>query len=249
MRTKQRRFLAIFLLLFTAGLLFAQQKTQVTVIAPASPSRVLINGSMIGLATPRYSFRIEPGSYELTVRSPGRPEFRRQIQVGATPLTIQARPGAYQSQPQPPQKQRLSIRGNVEDAEVFLNGSLSGRIPFRAELPPGSYDITIRAAGYEEYSGRVRLEGDKDLRIDLQSLRANINVMIPSDLLNMNTGNPAARIRLYIDGRAINGFSAEVEPGVRRVRLESGGLAFETTVNARSGRSYLLEPEFGFTVR
>lgn len=247
-RSKLLVFFLIFFTLVSVTALFAQRKTSVTIIASDSPAQVYINGKMIGLATPRYQFQIEPGTYELRVMKPGGGEFKRQITVGSRAMNLNINLGAAAPPVPVPQNYRLAVRSNVSGAEVFINGSLSGTIPFSGEFPKGRYNLQVRAPGYREFNGTVTMDGPEDLYISLDSLRARINVEIPSSLLNGDTGNPMARIDLFINGSKINGFSAEVEEGTHLIRITSGGLAVESYVSVQSGESYTIRPRFDFQI-
>lgn len=248
---RQKRLFLFFLLLFTifsVGALFAQRKTSVTIIASEAPAQVYINGRMIGLATPRYQFQIEPGNYELKVVKPGRPEFKRRITVGSRAMNLNINLSGSAPPVQLPKKHQLSINGNVAGAEVFVDGSLSGNIPFRGDFPEGRYDLRIIAPGFREYSRRINLNDAERLYVSLDPLYARLKVDIPSTLLNNNTGNPMARIDLFINETKINGFSTQVEEGTHLVRISSGGLSVESYVSVKAGQNYTITPRFDFLV-
>ena len=95
----------------------------------------------------------------------------------------------------------------------------------------------------------ISVSGSQTFNINLIPLLSTITVSIPAQFLNSATGNPAARIELFIDGTRVNGLSAQIQPGQRTIRIASGGLAMESVVNIQPGRSYTMEPSFSMTVR
>jgi hypothetical protein len=242
---KRASVMLLFLLLATHA--FAQ-RVPLTVNASEGPSQVLLDGRVLGIANPQYKGQVPPGTYELLVRKPGRPEFRQRITVGPSGLTVNARLGASPPAVVTP-SHPLVINGNVSGAEVFINNSMTGTIPFRTNLNQGQYNVRIVAPGYQEYHTSVNLSGSQTITVNLVPLYATINVTIPSRLLYSAIGNPLSRIELFIDGSKMNGLSAQIQPGNRQIRVVSGGMVFETTLNARPGASYTVEPVLTFEIR
>lgn len=179
LRIKAVLIFLLLLALFSVESLFAQRKTSVTVIASEAPAQVYINNRMIGLATPRYQFQLTPGSYELRVVKPGKPEFRRQITVGSRPMTLNINLNAPpqpipQPAPQPapqPQKHQLSVGGNVSGADLYIDGRHAGVLPFNQLLPPGRYQLRVTAEGFEEWNSSINLSGNQNLFAELAELR------------------------------------------------------------------------------
>ncbi|CCQ10403.1 conserved protein of unknown function [Pseudoalteromonas luteoviolacea B = ATCC 29581] len=74
------------------------------------------------------------------------------------------------SQPLPEKKATVefTIRSNVFDDEVFINGVSYGSTKLSAKLAPGIYNVEIRKLGYETYSKQVDLRKSRILNARLQ---------------------------------------------------------------------------------
>ena len=239
--------LVLLLFLLAAGTLFAQ-RVPLTINASEGPAQVILDGRLLGVANPQFRGQVAPGTYDLLVRKPGLPEFRQRITVGASGLVVEAALGTPAPAPPPPQY-TLNITGNVSGAELFLNNTRAGTLPYRQQLQTGRYEIRVQASGYQDYNTTINLNRNETITVNLQPLPASITVSIPSSLLNRSIQNPASQVELYIDGRRVSGLSTQVQPGRRQVRVVSGGLTFETTIEVRPGVSYTVEPVATLQVR
>jgi len=63
----------------------------------------------------------------------------------------------------------LTVRSNVEGAEVFINGSYRGTTPIRLRVSRGTYRIIVKAQGYYDYSETVRIQGSRNVYAELVS--------------------------------------------------------------------------------
>lgn len=241
-----RLFSITVLFLLIAGNVFAQ-RAPLTIEASEGPAQVILDGRLLGIANPQIRVQVAPGTYDLLVRKPGLPEFRQRITVGPAGLKVYARLGA--APPPPPPKYSLEVSSNVSGAEVFLNNSKIGTAPLERSLSPGDYNVRVSSPGYQDYSVRVDLNRNRRVVANLQPIPATLNVSLPDQILNQNLNHPELEIELYINGYKVNGLSAQVEPGRHQIQIVSGGLSFETTVNAGPGQSYTIEPVVSFQLR
>lgn len=102
MRNLKMVVLGVLLFGIIGGTAFAQ-RVPLTIRASEGPAQVILSGRMIGMANPQLRVQIAPGTYDLLVRKPGLPAFRRKINVGSSGLTVQATLGATaKSSPPPP---------------------------------------------------------------------------------------------------------------------------------------------------
>lgn len=70
-----------------------------------------------------------------------------------------------------PKKERLfqlTLRSNVRDDEVFINGVSYGSTRLDVSLPAGSYDVEIRKTGYQTYTRNIDLKRSQTLRANLR---------------------------------------------------------------------------------
>jgi len=62
----------------------------------------------------------------------------------------------------------LTVRSNVYDDEVFIDGVSYGSTRLQIMLPAGEHDIEVVKRGYETYRQNVNLEDSRTLKVDLE---------------------------------------------------------------------------------
>ena len=70
--------------------------------------------------------------------------------------------------PVPEQFITLTLRSNVYDDQVYINGAYVGETKLVTQLAAGWHDIEVRKAGYQTYSARLLLDKDQTLVARLQ---------------------------------------------------------------------------------
>ena len=70
--------------------------------------------------------------------------------------------------PAPEQLITLTLRSNVRDDQVYINGAYVGKTKLVTQLAAGWHDIEVRKAGYRTYSARLLLDKDQTIRARLQ---------------------------------------------------------------------------------
>ena len=70
--------------------------------------------------------------------------------------------------PAPEQLITLTLRSNVYDDQVYINGAYVGETKLVTQLTAGWHDIEVRKAGYRTYSARLLLDKDQTLVARLQ---------------------------------------------------------------------------------
>ena len=70
--------------------------------------------------------------------------------------------------PAPEQLITLTLRSNVYDDQVYINGAYVGQTKLVTQLAAGWHDIEVRKAGYRTYSARLLLDKDQTLVARLQ---------------------------------------------------------------------------------
>jgi hypothetical protein len=128
-------------------------------------AEVLLNGSSVGRIP--LNTQVPQGSYNITVRAPGYADFSQSVVVNG-PTQINAILQAIQV--------GLSVNANVMGAEVYLNGSMAGRTPLNLNVVPGSYNLTVRAPGYADYSQSVVVNGATQVNANLQPNQVGLSV-------------------------------------------------------------------------
>ena len=62
----------------------------------------------------------------------------------------------------------LTLRSNVYDDQVYINGAYVGQTKLVTQLAAGWHDIEVRKSGYRTYSARLLLDKDQTIRARLQ---------------------------------------------------------------------------------
>ncbi|MEI5639772.1 MULTISPECIES: SUMF1/EgtB/PvdO family nonheme iron enzyme [unclassified Pseudoalteromonas] len=72
----------------------------------------------------------------------------------------------------------LTLRSNVYDDEVFINGVSYGATKTVVNMPPGFYDIEIRKIGYEPFKTRVNLRAAQTVNAKLVKKREPVTAVV-----------------------------------------------------------------------
>ncbi len=153
---------------------------KLTVNSNINGANVFVNDNKIG-NTPM-STMFQAGTYNIRVSHHGFTDYTTSINLNSN-QQIYANLQAMQS--------KLTINSNVNNASVFINGNKMGNIPLTALLTPGTYNISVRHHGYNDFNTTVNLSGD-------QTIYANLE---PNFGININIPNGA---QLYINGEKQN---------------------------------------------
>ena len=70
--------------------------------------------------------------------------------------------------PEPEQLITLTLRSNVYDDQVYINGAYAGQTKLVTQLAVGWHDIEVRKSSYQTYSARLFLDKDQTLVARLQ---------------------------------------------------------------------------------
>ncbi|ADH62139.1 PEGA domain protein [Allomeiothermus silvanus DSM 9946] len=158
-------------------------------------AQVIVNGQLVG-QTP-LTISVRPGRTEVEVRLRGYVSYF---------TTVQTRPGESVNifatlQPEV-RNGTLLVNSNVGGAEVWINGARSGRTPLQLSLREGTYEVVVRAGGYNEFRTSVRVVADQTVRVDARltpiqtTLEISVNIAVP--------------VRIFVDGNELgttqNGF-------------------------------------------
>lgn len=139
----------------------------------------------------------------------------------------------------------LIVSSSVQPYTVFVNNKqINGN---RVTLAEGKYQITVKSSGYVDYVTTINLNRNYVLNAKLQRIvpkitTATVEIRIPSHMINSNTMNPLSQIRIYDNGKPINGLTFKALQGDHTIVVETGGLRFESYHNFIAGRKYTLEP-------
>lgn len=208
---------ALFALLAFQNPVFAQVKTSLTVQSDQHGAKVYLNDRLAGFTSPGFSTFVSPGLYFIRLTKEGFPDFRTTVVVGKNPITIVANFGGMPVPPHAPApwQHQLIVDANVRGAQVFINGAFAGTTPYTGFLNPGTYAVTVRFPGYEDYSRSIRLAGSYRLYASLTPLPYPVYI----DVSNV-PGAQIYRDSLYIGTTPYHGAWM---PGTYYVRIIAPG--------------------------
>jgi hypothetical protein len=221
------------------------QMFPLNVAANAPGAQVYLNSQYAGNAP--FGQNVLKGNYEVRVTAPGYNDFVQRITVNG-PSQVNAILQSAASM--------LSISANVNGAEVIINGNPAGRTPFSAQVPNGSYNVLVRAAGYSDYQAQIVVSGQQAINAVLQSLAATWQLQLPEGIKNRDVkSGQSTSVQIWIDG-VFQGESfgpqiaaGQFLPGRHTIRMVSGGLAAETQFEAQAGRAYTIEPSLILSIK
>ncbi|MBN2875159.1 MAG: PEGA domain-containing protein, partial [Spirochaetales bacterium] len=110
----------------------------------------------------------------------------------------------------------LSVNAaNVKGAQVLVNGSMVGASPYRGNLAPGSYTVTVQAPGFLAYNESFVLNGPKTITVTLQPATFQLSV---------NATNVKGAQVLLNGSMAGNApFNTQLAPGTYTITVQAPG--------------------------
>lgn len=70
----------------------------------------------------------------------------------------------------------LTVRSNVHDDQVFIDGAAYGQSRVDVMLPAGTHIVEVRKAGFESFREKINLTKKKVVRAELKKLEQDINI-------------------------------------------------------------------------
>ena len=192
---------------------------------------------------------VAPGAHTVRVTAPGFRDYTAAVNVTA-PMTLDVVLQAAGVQ--------LSVKANVPNASVTVNGTPKGPVPYSEFLPRGTYQVQVSAPGYADYSASVALNQQPvNLAVSLQPAVSTLSFVLPPDYRDKDArpGDSRSQIRIYVDNKLANPPGRDpqkitVAPGTHSIRVASG--AFSARVDdftVQAGQSYIIELYLGLVVR
>ncbi len=132
--------------------------------------------------------------------------------------------GALIDSPTASSQGQLTVTGNVDDAEVFVDGKSVGRTPLIAlKLPAGSHRVQVKKEGYDTYRTNVEITSSR-----LASLEAYLTVQSPKKgRLYVTTTPSNTRVRILNIGPKFHQ-GIELHPGDYHVEVAAPGYGRQT---------------------
>jgi len=198
-------------------------------------ANVVIDGNYFPNNNGQVQVQLNAGVHSLTVSSPGYQTQSMQFTLSAgdfKQITVQLEESMAE----------VNLYSNPESADVYIDGNYTGYTTGRTfRLYPGSYSITLKKEGFQDWSTTAVLNSGKN-----QDIVANLLPLKGVVRIQSNTS-----CVLYIDGSKMQDLAAgsqynfELEPGVHEfVFLKPGYYSYTERVNVVSGSSYNIYPYF-----
>ncbi len=231
----------------TVNFNLGQEKANLTVQCNVRDAKVVITGGGISgqlIGSAPFTAQLGKGSYSINVTAPGFLSASRQVSLDSNQtLNISLDAESYS----------LTVTCNVPGAKVFIkggdiNGQLTGTSNMTTVLPQGTYRIKVNAPGYAAEDQTVVFTQSTTVNFQLQPRTGRLDIIIPNNMLDYSQPNPANKITIYDNGIKVNGTSLQLDPGQHTIRITSGGLASQQTINVNAGESYRIELNFGFAL-
>jgi|GEM_PF-1384531 len=214
-----------------------------------TPAKVFLNEQPVGEARPdqALNYRNAPsGQVKIRVAASGFETQSKNVLVQRsqwTQVVFELVPVKKQAS--------LTLRSNVYDDRVTVDGRHYGSTRLDLELGPGEHLVRVEKDGYVAFEQRVTLEAGEQ-----RTLRAELRrVPGPGPLAPPHPGEQPARItlssnvhgdRVYIDGqfRGTTRLDLELDPGPHLVVVEKEGyIPFEERIELGPGQQLTLRTE------
>jgi len=149
----------------------------------------------------------------------------------------------------------LSIKANVPNAQVTVNGTPKGPVPYSEYVGRGTYSVRVTADGYADYTASINvLSQPVNLVVNLQPAVSTITFVLPPDYRDPDAGAPRGQVRIFVDNKLVNANrgleNISIPPGQHSIRVSSG--VFSARVDdftVQPGQSYVIELYMGLDVR
>lgn len=211
----------------------------VTVQSNVPGAQLSIDGRGTIGGTPQ-TLSLPTGSYTLRVNASGYQEWSLTLQIDRDQnLAANLQPITH----------TLAVNSNVSGARVLINNQDRGATNFSTALSPGNYNVIVRAPGYVDFTQSVNLTSNQTINAQLRPATATVSLNIPANILDRTVNNAAGQVQVFVDNAQVGGASFEVPAGRRTIRVRSGGLSAEISMDFVAGTQYTLTPFFSVNVQ
>jgi WD40 repeat protein len=197
-----------------------------TLTSNVANARVSLDDKIIGNTDSKNTItaEIDPGTYTVVVSANGYEDFRNIITLRDGQQNIQANLLLVVA--------NFTVVGNVAGAEILVGdkfrGVLNEENEFNIKLPPGNYPVTVKAAGYRDFTTIITLKGGP------QSIKADLQRLLNRLTVSSNVAEAKIKIDNIEKGgfNSQNRFEVELEPSQYTVVVSADGYEdFRQTIN------------------
>lgn len=129
----------------------------------------------------------------------------------------------------------LRLDGTPEGAEVLLDGSVVGRLPYRAPITPGQHDLVVRETGYTRMREALNVPNDDGRRLEIKVALEPQAMEAPATAVSVL---PTAANDADSSGQDRTWLAAPIAMGVVGI-----GLAAALTVRLASGVDHCVDQD------
>jgi outer membrane biosynthesis protein TonB len=251
MRMKRTRSLfVVAVALLVTAVAWSQSRVSLVIIASEGPAQVLLSGRLIGVANPRLTTQVTPGNYELVVRKPGLPEFRKQITVGSSGLTVEVQLGGAAAQPAPqtsqtapktvqqaPQPQTSAPPANLPAPSTSTPAAQPSAAQPSAAQPPAAQPSAAQPSAAQPSAASSQSTSSSATRQSSTRFEAEAYVQASSGVRPEGISAPETGISLaFIENNAWAYYGAiQFGPGVQIFRARTASATSGGVIALRSG--------------
>ncbi|MDD5494506.1 MAG: PEGA domain-containing protein, partial [Dehalococcoidia bacterium] len=193
---------------------------------------IWLDNTKQSLQAPRTFREITPGDHKVVLKIPGYQDYSRTVSVtGGETAEISAKLA-----PLPDATGNLRIVSDQSDATIVIDGTTQDvKTPASFKnVPVGTYKITVKKAGFQDYSATVTVEP-----LQVRQVSASLKpLQLAKGTLNISSVPAGADI--YINGQKQGSQTPAnkiIEPGTYTVGLRKSGYKdYSTTVTVAEGR-------------
>lgn len=199
---------------------------------------VFINNKPVGKTN--FTGTFPPGNYQVRVVMPGFSDFNTTVALKSdTTVNAALKPMMFS----------LTVQSSIQGAQVFINKNRAGATNFTGQYPPGTYAVQVSMPGFQDFITTINLNQNMVIDANLIPLMAKVQFTVPQNIQDTRIPGSINQIKIYIDGKPANLGLNDIPPGSHVIRITSGGLADEQTVNFQAGQTYNIVLNFGFIVQ
>lgn len=211
----------------------AVQEYTLSVTSNVARAKVYVNNAERGTTPLKIS--LEEDTYTIEVKATGYNDYSSTVRLNRD-TTINAKLEAQK------RIYSLTITSNVRQSKAAINGEEQKNfVPLSIPLEEGRYTITVTARGYLPYEVTIVLNRDTKIDAVLRVPEPTVRIIIPEGILDSSKRNPENQIDVYVDGRKQKEFEFTVTRGWHKIRIVSGGLAWEKQINFQDGKIYTIK--------
>jgi hypothetical protein len=217
-------------------------KGSVLVDADVADAEVYVDGRLLPDKAPTLLDNLDEGSHIIEVKKPPAQPWKQTVYVKGgqrTKVIATLAPTVAVSQ-----GGTVRVLSNVNDAEVWLDGALKGKVPADlADVAPGAHIIEVKAPGYQSRHESVTVNTGQSV-----VLKLDLPVVDPAAATNgkIKVVSPVPEAKVFIDGASVGTVPVEKEAsaGEHFVTVQQVGYAkFEQKIVVEATKVFTVTAE------